>query len=233
MPNRAPLGLLQKWMVLQYWIHQTPRLTNSQLRVLAKLLDRQNIKTGQCDPSGECLTGDTGMCIRAVRGAITQLENRGALKRKGKSKRASNKYLIFSVEELKQNRRISARKVRQSFGSTLHPVAENPETVCSESVQPTAPKTIKKTIKKKGRAKKKENGTVPSPDRKSKAEPIEINFMEFEHRVVKAFNKAGPGYVGLLTIPCEEIEAIHQRLQVGEITFGQAVCELLNKVSEE
>lgn len=148
------MDLMQKWLVFQYWVRQQPPLTRASFFVLMRLLDRQNTKTGRCDPSAIGLFDETGFSERSVRGAFKEFEDRGVIKRSRVARRSRNQFLIYSLEELGQNQRSEKpiRQARQRPG--LQPVAAQPATHCRPNLQPTAPETVKETIKKKKMAEK-------------------------------------------------------------------------------
>lgn len=76
---RKHLNLMKKWFVAQYWVQQNPPLKRAAFSVLMRLLDRQNPKTGRCDPSAAGLAEETGFTERSVRSAFNELEERGAI----------------------------------------------------------------------------------------------------------------------------------------------------------
>ena len=140
MTNHLPLDLMQKWKTHQFWIRQKPALTRSALVVLSRLLDRQNTKTGRCDPSVIGIVEETGVCERSVRGAFKELETRGALKRYRAKRRSRNQFMIFSVAELdlhrsfmKQKIRGSARRPAVCCRSLCNPLPLQPATGCTRN----------------------------------------------------------------------------------------------------
>ncbi|MGR3315259.1 helix-turn-helix domain-containing protein [Roseovarius indicus] len=152
MTQRKPLDLMQKWLVSQYWIRQDPPLTRASFAVLMRLLDRQNPKTGRCDPSAVGLAEETGFSERSIRGAFAELEERGALKRYRAARRSRNQFLVFSVEELRQNARLAELKMRGAKRVGMHPVAATPAIRCRSNLKRPAPETTKETKKKKENA---------------------------------------------------------------------------------
>ncbi|WP_238704912.1 helix-turn-helix domain-containing protein [Parasedimentitalea marina] len=98
-------------------------MTRSAIIVLSRLLDRQNTKTGRCDPSVIRIVEETGMCERSVRGAFKELETRGALKRYRANRRSRNQFMIFSVAELDLHRNFVKQKVRRGAPASLQSVA--------------------------------------------------------------------------------------------------------------
>ncbi|WIY24508.1 helix-turn-helix domain-containing protein [Parasedimentitalea psychrophila] len=228
MTKRQPLNLMQKWLVPQYWVCQQPQLTRASFCVLMRLLDRQNTKTGRCDPSAVGLAEETGFSERSIRGAFKELEERGVIKRNRVARRSRNQFLIYSVAELEQNQRSANPKRRAGQRPSLQPAAATPAMHCLQNLQRTAPETIKETIKKNegaentnaiGQALSGDTGRQPS---------LDIDLGEFERRIVKVFEREGYGYEGLLMLPADEMEHVFQRLCSGHLSFGEAVGELLD-----
>lgn len=148
MTKRKPLDLMQKWLVSQYWVRQQPPLTRASFSVLMRLLDRQNTKTGRCDPSAVGLAEETGFSERSVRSAFKELEERGAVIRRRASLRSRNQYLIHSVDELGQMKRLAALKPRAGKRTGMNRVSAPPAIHYRPNLQRPAPETIKETIKK-------------------------------------------------------------------------------------
>ena len=159
MSMRTPLDLKQKWFVAQYWAQVDPPLTRSSYAVLMRLLDRQNTKTGRCDPSAIGLAEETGFTERSVRSAFKELEERGAVKRFRVAKRSRNQFLIHSVEELGQIARLSGLKSRSGRHAGMNATSAQPAARFRSTLKCASPETIKETIKKKRSA---ERETVPN-----------------------------------------------------------------------
>lgn len=228
MTKRSPLDLLQKWYVTQYWTRQQPLLTRSGFLVLLRLLDRQNTKTGRCDPSAIGLCEETGLSERGVRGAFRELEGRGAIKRCQIAKRARNQFLIFSVEELGQNQRSAELKMRAGKRVGMHSAVAPPAMHCRKSLQRVAPEQIKETIKKKDRAENaKAAGPILIPNMGDTA-PRQIGLGEFERRAVKVFERNGYGYEGLMILPAGKLEQVFEFYRDGTRSFGQSIGDLLD-----
>ncbi|MDA5095797.1 hypothetical protein O2N63_17030 [Aliiroseovarius sp. KMU-50] len=233
MTKRKPLDLLNKWQVAQYWVRQQPQLTRSGFLVLMRLLDRQNPKTGRCDPSAIGLLEEIGLSERGVRGAFKELEKRGALKRYRSSRRARNQFLIFSPEELEQMKQLANRRKKgTNLNNGLQTPAFKPATPCRSSMKQAAPETIKETIKKKENAENWIGLNTGSNLSASKATVSDMGLGEFERRVVKVFEKEGFGYSGLLMLPNGALEQVHADLVSGCKTFSQALEELLTTYRE-
>jgi len=227
MTKRKPLDLLQKWHSNQHWICQSPPLTRSALVVLARLLDRQNPKTGRCDPSAVGILEETGLSERSVRSAFKELEERGALKRYRINRRSRNQFIIFSVAELAQNQKSSRSKMKAEKQKDLQPIAALPAIHCRLNLQPAAPETIKETIKKKERAERKSGGRLRSCNNAIGPKPTNFGLGDFEQRLVKIFIREGYGYEGLMEIPASEMEAVYNQMCCGNISFSQAVGAIL------
>lgn len=227
MTKRKPLDLLQKWHTYQHWICQSPPLTRSALVVLARLLDRQNTRTGRCDPSAVGLLEETGLSERSVRGAFKELEEQGALKRYRITRRSRNQFLIFSVAELAQNQKSSQSEIDAEKQTNLQPVAATPANHCRLNLQPAAPETIKETIKKKEKAENKSESRSRSCNNASSPKPINFGLGDFEQRLAKVFAREGYGYEGLMEVPASEMEAVFNQMCCGDVSFGQAVGAML------
>ncbi|WP_294227192.1 helix-turn-helix domain-containing protein [uncultured Shimia sp.] len=227
--KRKPLDLMQKWHVVQYWSQQTPPLKRATFTVLMRLLDRQNTKTGRCDPSAVGLAEETGFSERSVRSAFKELEERGAVKRFRITLRSRNQFLIFSVSELRQNTLLAERKPRAGLRTGLNSVSALPATRCRLNLRPASPETIKETKKKKEDA---ENAFAHGPRshcivRSSSSGEMDLG--QFEQRVVKVFEREGYGYEGLLALPAQDAELAHGLMVTGELTFSGAVARLLKR----
>ena len=227
MTKRSPLDLLQKWHVSQYWTRQQPLLTRTAILVLLRLLDRQNTKTGRCDPSAIGLCEEMGLSERGVRGAFKELESRGALKRRHVAKRARNQFLIFSVDEIGQNQRLAELKLRAGARTGLQSVTAPPAVRCRINLKRTAPEQIKETIKKKDKAEKKDAVRSTSVQNTVDSAARQVDLGEFERRAVKVFERNGLGYEGLLRLPAEKLDEAFVSYRDGVRSFGQSIGDLL------
>ncbi|MEL7803202.1 helix-turn-helix domain-containing protein [Sulfitobacter pontiacus] len=228
MTKRSPLDLLQKWHVSQYWARQQPLLTRTAFLVLLRLLDRQNTKTGRCDPSAIGLCEEMGLSERGVRGAFKELESRGALKRRHVAKRARNQFLIFSVDEIAQNQRLTKLKLRAGARTGVQPVAVPAAVNCRINLKRTAPEQIKETIKKNDKAENMEATGPTSLVGIGGRAVRQIDLGEFERRAVKVFERKGYGYEGLLMIPAGKFEQTFESYRDGIKSFGQSIGDLLD-----
>ena len=229
MTKRLPLDLMQKWKTHLYWIGQKPPLTRSALVVLSRLLNRQNTKTGRCDPSVIRIVEETGMCERSVRGAFKELETRGALKRYRANRWSRNQFMIFSVAELDLHRDFVKQKVQRGAPASLQSVAAPYAINCRSNLQPAAPETIKK----KGNAEKTSVDKSASCGNTDRRVTIEFSLGEFEQRIAKVFEREGYGYEGLLTLPAAEMETVFGKLRSGSISFNQAAGKMLDRYRVE
>jgi len=227
--KRQPLDLKQKWFVTQYWAQQKPSLTRASFAVLVRLLDRQNTKTGRCDPSAVGLADETGFSERSIRSAFKELEERGVLKRSRRALRARNQFMIFSVDELRRNLHHSALKPRAGQRTGLNPASVPHAVHCRQNLQRPSPETIKETKKKKRNAENVIAPDLASGTSKPGASSDEIGLGEFERRVVKVFEKEGYGYEGLMSVPAEELELVYCRMVQGDLSFSAALGQLLSK----
>lgn len=233
MSKRTPLDLKQKWFVAQYWAQMDPPLTRSSYAVLMRLLDRQNTKTGRCDPSAIGLAEETGFTERSVRSAFKELEERGAVKRYRAAKRSRNQFLIHSVEELGQIARLSEQKSRSGHHASMNSTSAQPAARFRSILKRTSPETIKETIKKKRSAERVTASTSRSLPEKQDASKAEMGLGEFERRVVKVFEREGFGYEGLLSLPSNEIEVAYVEMTKGVLSFSNAVGRLLENYRSE
>lgn len=230
MSRRQPLDLVQKWQTLQYWVNEEPHLTRSAIVVLARLLERQNTKTGQCDLSKQRLLEETGICKRSVSNAFCELEARGAVIRHRSNARACNKFLIYSTDELKRNQHSIDLKRKKEVQSGVQSVADKGAAHCLKHMQPTAPETIKETIKKKGMPESAVTRAVKSKRQRSAC--IDFGLGEFERRAAKIFEREGFGYEGLISLPNGKMERVFNLMKQGECSFSKAVAELLQTYRE-
>lgn len=227
--KRKHLDLVQKWQVAQHWAQQNPPLKRATYAVLMRLLDRQNPKTGRCDPSAAGLAEETGFTERSVRSAFSELEERGAIKRFRKARRARNQFLIFSVEELGQAARLTECKLLARGRKGLNPVSAIPEACFRSNVKGLSPETRKETKKKKENAENPNAlGSAAIGVRRGPA-LVEIDLGQFEQRVAKVFEKEGLGYEGLLSLPTGDVEKAYARMAAGDFGFSGAVGQLLDK----
>lgn len=225
--KRRPLDLLEKWSVAQYWLLQGPHLTRVGMVVLGRLLHRQNPKTGRCDPSAVGLMEETGYSERSIRGAFKELEEKGAIKRYRVSKRARNQFLIYSVEELRTNKRSMELKMRAGQRIAMKPVTENPAIGCRQTLQRPAPEKKKENIKKNEETGKCNDGGLIGNAKRSHEIGVEMDLGEFERRIVKVFEREGLGYEGLMNLPVGQVEEAYERIAADDLSFSQAVGRLL------
>ena len=227
MAARKPLDFLEKWKVTQYWVQQEHPLTRSALVILVRLLERQNTKTGRCDPSVVGLMDETHLSERSVRGAFKELEMRGAIKRFRHSQRSRNQFYIYSVEEIRKG--ISPLKVedRSDLVLSMQSVAGKPVTRCRETMQSAAPETIKKKIKKNENAEKvgsTDNSVMPTTPQTAR-----LSFAQIEAMMAEAFERKGLWYEGLLRITGEVIERSFSKIRDREESFEGEVVNLIEQ----
>ncbi|WP_425660511.1 hypothetical protein [Roseobacter sp. EG26] len=218
---------MQKWLVSQYWLLHQPHLTRVGMAVLGRLLHRQNPETGRCDPSVVGLMEETGYSERSIRGAFKELEERGAIKRYRVSKRARNQFLIYSVEELGNNRRSMELKMRAGQRTAMKPVAEIPAMRCRQTLQRAAPKKRKENIKKNDETGKCGEGGIIGIAGEPLNSGKQVTLADFERRVAKVFEREGLGYEKLINLSTGEVEHTYKQVIADELTFSQAVGRLL------
>lgn len=56
---------------------------------------------------------------------------------------------------------------------------------------------------------------------------VEMGLGDFEKRVAKVFERKGYGYTGLMELSAREMERVHGQMLVGELSFAEAVGNLL------
>lgn len=204
---RKPLDLLEKWNVLTHWGQVRPRLTGAQLLVLWRLLDRQNKRTGQCNPSISRIAEETDLSTRAVSYAIKELKSRGAIERRALGHLKGN-VLIFSTKELGLSNLPSQ--------PLPHATAGRPARACQKFLQQASGKTIKETI----------NGNYLESIASKALDKTPMDQGEFERRVLKCFEKDDLGYEGMMSIPVELFESTYSKFIREEVTFNRAVAIL-------
>lgn len=227
MSQRRPLDLVQKWKVAQYWVQQAPHLKPAAYAVLMRLLERQNTKTGRCDPSAAGIAEEIGFTERSIRSAFKELEERGAIKRFRVKGRARNHFLILSVAELVQAARLADLEVQRRRLARVKPVSVDHEACFRDNVKQVSPETRKETKKKKENA-ENELGSAAIGVNQIAASP-EMDLGQFERRVAKVFENEGSGYEGLLSLPTGDLEEAYARMIAGNSTFSGAVGQLLEK----
>jgi len=95
----TPVSLLDKWRLTQA-IFADPKLSPTAKVVAGVLLDCLNCKTGKCCPSLAYLATRIGKKSRVISAAITQLRQRGWVRRRGR--RGSSVY-HFAFDRLQQH----------------------------------------------------------------------------------------------------------------------------------
>lgn len=215
--RRKPLDMVRKWEVLQHWAQQQQRLTSSAFLVLVRLLDRQNTKTGRCDPSGIGIAEEVGLSERSIRNAIAELERRGAIKKYKKARYARNQYLIFSKQELEQHASRSPLGARFDKGR-VKPVSRGDERRFPQEMKPVSHEQIKEKEKKKEGAETGDRGQ-PGCTRPDNGRLRGMSQESFEQAIVRYFNDHGLGYEDVINIDVETIEAAYHIVRSG----GQAL----------
>ncbi|MDU8929673.1 helix-turn-helix domain-containing protein [Alisedimentitalea sp. MJ-SS2] len=227
MAVRPPLDLKQKYFAQTFWAQEQPRLTQSAFVVLSRLIYRQNIKTGQCDPSVATIMDDTGLCERSVRKAFRELEKRGAVKSYRRSQRSRNQFVVFSVDEIKQHKKQAGRDPSTISDATLHGDAVNPARPCRRSLHPGAPENIKEKNKEEIIAENaRKTSTGPGTPCGGAASP-DVSEGDFERRVAKVFERQGYGYEGLLELEPGFITSTYEAFCRRELDFNSAITQLL------
>ena len=125
--TRKPLNLVEKWSALKRAANCSgTRLNPTALVVLFRLLDHQNTKTGQCNPSVKRMAQDIGVGRRTVRYALTDLEKRGLIRRVGRAGQ-TNQYVVQRASETERAVQRIARGAASRSAEALQQVASKKE----------------------------------------------------------------------------------------------------------
>ena len=233
-----PLDFQAKFAALHYWLRPEANLKLSEYKVLARLIDRQNRKTGQCNPSVVRLMDDTGLCERSVRGAISSLQKKGAIGKPPRPRGGKRKYVIYSEGTLPSETLIACTGIKEKGLGDLQSVAVNPARSYMKDVQQTA------YINKKEKDSEKRTPHADSgekfPSRDLSLEPLSDEERaerssprsqeRFEKYARGAFENKGYEYEVLVNLPTGTFEAIYSLYAEGDLTKKQAVAELLSEV---
>lgn len=227
MTDRKPLDLVEKWKVAQFWVSRRPGLTRGEMLVLLKLLDRQNPRTGRCDPSARSLCEDTGLSERAVRAAFGSLKRREAIAVRRRAGGMSNQFQIRSVAEVAGSHQKKRSRSCNSVHVTQHSTADRPAETRAFSMQAASPKKENETKKKNEAA---ENGGTARGSRSSgpTQEPKpDVGLAEFERRTTMALERARLEYVALIDLPAGSMENAYEDYQSGKRTLIEAIDALV------
>ena len=203
--TRKPLNLVEKWSALERALSCNGRRLNAAAHlVLFRLLDHQNTKTGQCNPSVARMARDIGVSRRTVNYALTQLEERGLIRRVGRAGQ-SNQYAVLRASETElAMRHIAGRSANRS----------------AEELQRLAAKKEKEKLKEKGQAAKTNERHVHSV-------PSSTEQQIAEKEVVAAIEQMGGNYEDLISVPtCTLIDLI-QSVAQGQLSSKEAAAEIL------
>jgi len=213
------LDFVGKHRVYNCWISAEPGLNASELKVLFRLLDHQNPKTGRCDPTIVRLSADTNIGTRMVRKAIKGLEERGAINVYRRAKGLRNAYCI---------RDVVARPSKQSSGK-LNSKKGEPQFQNTGSQGPPK-KEMKKKEKEKSAVVAHQTRivakTVPTEDSNKRKEEL------LEKAAVIAFERAGMTYSDLLQTPTDIWDSNRDLYVAGGLAIEAACAALVETASE-
>ncbi|WP_037904797.1 helix-turn-helix domain-containing protein [Sulfitobacter mediterraneus] len=204
--TRKPLNLVEKWSALKRAANCNDRRLNATAHVvLFRLLDHQNTKTGQCNPSVARMARDIGVSRRTVNYALTQLEERGLIRRVGRVGQ-SNQYAVLRASETE----LAVQRIagRAASGS-------------AEAMQRIAAKKEKEKLKEKGKAAETNERhvySVPSPTARQIA----------EKKVVAAIERMGSSYEDLISVPTCTLIDLFQSVAQGQLSSNKAAAEILD-----
>lgn len=186
-----PLDLTDQWALLKYAVlTETPRMKATTLSVLIRLLDHQNPKTGQCNPSISKLGADLRMSRRSVQYSIKELCLRGYIW-KITTRNSSNSYVF------KRPVQIDCQVQEPASSSAMD---------CTLIAQRPAPK------KEKEKEKEKETrGFRVTADLHSSATHRNKQ-QDAEKTIVAALQRFGHTYEDLLLLPIETVTEICDRV---------------------
>ncbi|MEL7152055.1 MAG: helix-turn-helix domain-containing protein [Pseudomonadota bacterium] len=217
-----------KYDVIQFWMLQDPVLTRSALRVLARLVQHQNPKSGRCDPSYAGLASDLRLSTKSVQNAIAELLAKKAIRVIDGRRGRRNRYKIMSVQEhetrVKKEENLASKSTEAEF-----PLAE----------KQTSYEKKKKREKKRGR----QNGSlkVQRPWRDKPARHVRQEDGEFageqkrsrqslqalENSVGRHLEALGQSLLLLMHAEPSAVDEVYHQYERGELAFNEAKAGLL------
>lgn len=134
---------------------------------------------------------------------------------------------------MEQNKRSVAQEMPACEGTPMKPTSKTHEAHFRQSVKPTAPETIKETIKKKDSAEKRDPDATAANKKPTQQPRLNVGLGDFEKRVAKVFEQQGYGYEGFAThVLAADLEHAHKQFVTHALTFSQAVGPLLRTYKE-
>lgn len=211
-----PLSPLQKLHVLEYWRLEKRDLTPATFAVLLALVRRQNSKSGTCFPSAESLMADTGLRRRAVDGALSKLQEVGAILRNPNPGPTRRKFVIMPVDR--------ERLAEGSRSDNMqHRDAERTAVSCSMLLHEHAARIGERKNKEKTVADlTAETKSVSTFAKRSR----QLTLNQIENEVVSLLSKVGKGYEVMQAHP-EKCLDLYKQCQSGQITVREILVTLL------
>ena len=211
MTKPQPLDLLSKWQLVVAGAQSEDFCrTVSELRVLIQLLQHQNPKTGQCNPSYKRLSKTLKLSPRTISTSVASLERHGVLevrRRRG----SSNRYRFKAI-----NRR--------------HEAVQS----CAKSNADLRSKVVKPAAHKKRKEKKKEKEAMKDKDTRliSMSHQSASFLQRAENDLVQALEAFGYTYAHLLSLPAATLEATILELAARRLTQEEALERVLQSLNE-
>ena len=204
--TRKPLNLVEKWSALKRAANCSgTRLNPTAFVVLFRLLDHQNTKTGQCNPSVARMAQDTGVGRRTVGYALTDLEERGLIRRAGRAGQ-SNQYFVLRASE-------TDLAVQRIAGRTANTGAA--------ALQHVASKKEKEKIKENGKA-------AETNEHHGHSAPSSSAQQLAEKQVVAAIEQMDGSYEDLVSVPTCTLIGLIQSVARRQMTSRNAAAEILD-----
>ena len=211
--THKPLNFVEKNEVLRTLVNRTD-LTKTAIRVFFRLLDHQNPKSGQCNPSNRRIAKTLGISERSVRSAISELKQIGAIKvRKGAGNR-SNQYQIQRPDNWQPVGPVADRKQASADkeGSFLH------------NRNSSSSKKKKKNEKKKG-ASPAHRGNFKHPPLAKERCPKDED--RFHGEIKECLMQTGRSDLDIFSAPEALLENTYCKLLRSEISRSAAVNEIV------
>ena len=209
--NVNPLDLTDQWALLKYAVlTETPRMKATTLSVLIRLLDHQNPKTGQCNPSITKLGSDLRMSRRSVQYAIKELCLRGYIW-KTTIRNSSNSYVF---------------RKRNQLNCHVQESAPNSAMNCTSIAQRPAPKKEKEKEKKKGNTVFREPAGIQNIENTRKKQ------QDAEKAIVAALQGFGHTYADLLLVPTDTVTEICDRVSSNALRPDSAASLIVKAIRQ-
>jgi DNA-binding transcriptional MocR family regulator len=218
-----PLDLISQWKLLGAWVRAEPSLTACEFKVMFRLLDHQNPKTGLCNPSERTLADAVNCTERHVRNCITNLKKRGAI-------------IVSRPRFLKTNQYEFRYPMMSNTTLELHT-----RNCSSKQQEPEFRNDRNSSSSKKEKEKEKKNEghevTVNSPNRidlRRQALKVDLKIKDrakeekkFHNMITMRLEQNGLAYEDLLEVDNVLLDETFQRLLDEKISLSQAVDTIL------